>query len=67
MCYLYLLNGQVQKRELVADRDNRLGSFAAHAGAETAVQLEHNQLVEHVTNGILRRLLRKSIVWLYLQ
>lgn len=44
---LDLLNGEVKEGELVADGDERLCPSAAHARPEAAVQLQHDQLVEH--------------------
>lgn len=44
--HLDLLHGQVQEGVLVANADQALGALASHAGAQTAVQLHHHQLVE---------------------
>lgn len=46
--YLNLLYSQVQERVLVSDADETFGSFAAHAGAQTSVQLHHHQLIQAV-------------------
>ena len=48
---LDLLNRQVQEGEVVPDDDRRLGSFAAHRGAEATVQLDDDQLIQHRLDG----------------
>lgn len=59
--YLYLLHGEVQEGVLVAHADQALGALAAHAGAETSVQLHHHQLVQAVGNAI-RKASRRDLV-----
>lgn len=44
--YLNLLDGQVQESVFVADADETLWSFAAHAGAQTSVQFHHGQFIK---------------------
>lgn len=48
--HLDLLHRQVQEGVLVADADQALGALAAHAGAQTAVELDYGQLVERGTD-----------------
>lgn len=44
--YLYLLYGQVQEGVLTAYADQTLGPLTAHAGSQTAIQLDHDKFVE---------------------
>ena len=64
---LDLLNRQVQEGEVVPDDDRRLGSFAAHGGAEATVQLDDHQLVQHRLDGgcgwRVQLLVRQDRVW----
>ena len=53
MSQIYLLNGQIQKGEVVSDWDDRLGSFAAHRGSEATVELDHHQLVQHLLQRLV--------------
>ena len=50
--YLYLLDGQVQEGKGIAHTDERLGSGASHARAQSSIQLQHHQFVEHVLDEI---------------
>ncbi|GMT10244.1 hypothetical protein PFISCL1PPCAC_1541, partial [Pristionchus fissidentatus] len=50
---LNLLHRQVEEGEVVAHRDDRLGALAAHRRAETSVELDDHQLVEHGGDGRL--------------
>jgi hypothetical protein len=43
---LDLAHRQVEEGHVVADFNDRLGTDTAHGGAETAVELEHGELVE---------------------
>ena len=64
--YLYLLDGEVKEGESVAHTDERLGSGASHACAQSSIQLQHHQFVEHVLDERRRRLTDQFIVWLHL-
>ncbi|GMT17579.1 hypothetical protein PFISCL1PPCAC_8876, partial [Pristionchus fissidentatus] len=50
---LNLLHRQVEEGEVIAHRDDRLGPLAAHRRAETSVELDDHQLVEHGGDGRL--------------
>ena len=43
----HLLHSEVEEGEVISDWDDRLGSLAAHRGAQASVQLDHHQLVQH--------------------
>lgn len=58
--YLDLLDGQVQEGVLVADADQTLGALAAHTGSQTAVQLDHSELVEAGAD-VVRKTLRLDL------
>ena len=55
MLMTHLLDSQVEECQVVSDGDDRLGSFAAHRGAETAVELDHHQLIQHRLQGLVVR------------
>ena len=42
-----LLNSQIQEGVLVPHTDQTLRAFAAHAGAQAAIELHYYQLVQH--------------------
>ena len=46
--YLYLLYSQVKECQFIPNRDETFGSSTAHAGPQTAVQLDNDQLTQHV-------------------
>ena len=50
---LDLLDGEVQEGEVVPHWDDGLWSAAAHAGAQAAIQLDHDQLLQHPLDALL--------------
>jgi hypothetical protein len=46
LTHLNLSDGQVEEGVAFSDLDDGLGADAAHARSETAVQLEHDELIE---------------------
>lgn len=50
--YLDLLHRQIQEGVLVADADQTLGAFAAHAGPQTSIQFDHGELVEALADVV---------------
>ena len=43
---LQLLDGQVEKSEIVSHSDRALGSLTAHGGSQTSVELDNDELVQ---------------------
>lgn len=59
--YLDLLHRQVQESVLIPDADQTLGTLAAHAGSQTAVQFDHSELVE-AGSDVVRETLRPDLL-----
>ena len=49
---LDLLDGEVEEGEVVPHGNDRLGAAAAHAGAETSVELDDDKLIQHGLDGL---------------
>lgn len=53
--HLDLLDRQVEEGQVVTDGNDRFGTLATHGGAQTTVELDDHQFVEHGLNLILGR------------
>jgi hypothetical protein len=46
--YLNLLKRQIQKCQIIADRNHRFRAFASHRCTETTIEFDYDQLAQHL-------------------
>ena len=50
--HFYLEHGEIEEGGVIPDRDEALGSHTAHAGSQTAVQLQDDQLAQETLSHL---------------